>query len=389
MRQSPWGVRKVTLRCVWVIFNGCIYFSAYPIMLKRIGLALAMAIGFAYAWQRLDQISLEVVGQPSMTGYVQSELEQPFFEHLAESTGLPLHIDYRTIDTLGIRDDYQLRLLKTGALDMVSLRFLQNASTEPTFLGLDLLGLSTDFPTARAVVDVYAPVLDRRLQEKFHSKLLGVWPFGPQVFFCRQPIQGLTDLAGLKIRVGNANFAPLINSFGGTPVVITFEEVRDALRNGLVDCAITSAGSGQSAGWAEHATHFFPLGTQMGINGYAINLNQWNRLSAKQQQVMEQAFQQHADRIWGYAKQVHERASSCLTSGVCEIGRPYQLTLVQPSASDYALIQESVYKTTFKDWATRCDEVYPGCSSEWRTLVEPLLTPVQAGSADRGAGGRP
>jgi TRAP-type transport system periplasmic protein len=315
-----------------------------------------------------------------MTGPIQFELEQSFFEHLAARTGLPLDVKYRTIDTLGIRDDYQLQLVKSGALDLVSLRFLQNASSEPTLLGIDLLGLNTDFRTARAVVDAYAPVLDQRLQDNFNAKLLGIWPFGPQVFFCRSQITGLSDLTGKRIRVGNANFSAMITTLGGTPVVIPFDNVKEALRTGLVDCAITSATSGNYAGWAEHTNYYFPLGTQMGLNGYVISLKLWNTLTHKQQMLIEDAFLKHIDNIWSFSSKLHEDASSCNTGGPCIHGKTYQLTMVKPLPENYELMGNIAYQTTFRDWASRCDQVYPGCADDWRTRVEPILTQIRQDS---------
>jgi hypothetical protein len=73
----------------------------------------------------------------------------------------------------------------------------QSTEAEPTPLGIDQEGLNGDFETGRAVVEVFQPVLDRRLRQRFGVKLLGVWPFGPQVSFCRKPVKGLAEQAGL------------------------------------------------------------------------------------------------------------------------------------------------------------------------------------------------
>ena len=60
--------------------------------------------------------------------------------------------------------------------------------------------------------------LDARLQQQFNVKLLGVWPFGPQILFCKKPIAKLADVKGLKVRVYDQNLAKFIESVGGTPV---------------------------------------------------------------------------------------------------------------------------------------------------------------------------
>lgn len=342
-------------------------------MRKRILIFLAMAAAFIFGWLKLEKFSIQVVGQPSVTGVVQKKIEEPFFLNLAKNTGLPLEVSYIPNDELGIKDTFQLLLLKSGALELVSLRFLQNAVVEPMLLGIDLSGATSDIRTARAVADAYAPILNRTLESDYRTKLLGVWPFGPQVFFCRRPIKGLKDIADLKIRVGSENFGPLIASFGGKPVVIPFEDVKSSLRSGIVDCAITSATSGNAAGWPEYSTHFFSLGTQFGVNGYVISLNVWNRLSQGQQKKLLEAVQQQTDAIWLHIEKIHQDMSSCNVGGPCKEGVRYQLINVVPSEEDLLLLQHAFENTTFRDWAQKCDRLHPDCSREWRAQIAPLL----------------
>jgi TRAP-type transport system periplasmic protein len=342
-------------------------------MLKRIILAAFLVVTFLVTSIMLREIPVNVVGQPSVTGAIQQQLEQPFFETLAESTGLSIKVHYKPNDQLGFRDDYQLPMVRDGQIDLASLRFLQNAGHEPTLLGIDPWGISADFDMAREVVRLYAPVLDRRLQEKFNAKLLGVWPFGPQIFFCRKPVATLADLKGLRVRVGHESFAPLIAAFGATPAVITFEKVRSALDTGMVDCAITSAESGNSAGWSQHSTHLFTLGTHMGINGYVMNHDLWRRLSKPEQVRLQQAFDRHIEEIWNRVQRVHQQAIACSTSGPCPSRVPDGLKKSVPKPSDIELLRKAFGTTTFKDWAARCDQQYPGCSTEWLALIEPIL----------------
>lgn len=342
-------------------------------MWVRLILAVVLASGFGYGWHLVDRVSIQVVGQPSTAGSIQSEVEEPFFTDLTAQTGLPLDIDYRPTDTLGFKDNFQLPMLQSGVLDLVSLRFTQNAALEPTLLGLDLPGLSTSFDIARALVRAYGPALDQRLRERFGSKLLGIWPFGPQVFFCRVPIGGLADLAGLKVRVGNDNVSPLLSKLGARPVVFAFEDVADALRNGLIDCAISSASSGNGAGWPAESTHYYPLSTQMGLNGYVIRLDVWNRFSAAQRSVLQAAFDRQIDNTWDRARRVDADAASCNVGGPCTHGHPYHLVAVPTTAADRQRVHDAFEETTFIDWAGKCDQVYPGCSEDWRSRVLPAL----------------
>lgn len=103
--------------------------------------------------QAQERITYKVVGQPAATGLVQRNKEKPFFEEFAKRTGLPIDADYKPIDQLGIKDTEQLRVMKAGLFDIVSLRVSQNSRDEPTLLGMDLVGASPDYKTARKVYE--------------------------------------------------------------------------------------------------------------------------------------------------------------------------------------------------------------------------------------------
>ena len=114
------------------------------------GAALACALLAAPAHAQ-ERIKFKAIGQPLATGLIQKNKEQPFFENFAERTGLPIDVDYKPIDTLGLKDTEQLRVMKAGLFDIVSLRVSQNSRDEPTLLGLDLVGASPDYATGRKV----------------------------------------------------------------------------------------------------------------------------------------------------------------------------------------------------------------------------------------------
>ncbi|HZR03029.1 MAG TPA: ABC transporter substrate-binding protein, partial [Burkholderiales bacterium] len=168
-----------------------------------------------------DKITFKVIGQPLATGLIQKNKEQPFFETLAQKTGLPIVVDYKPIDTLGVKDTEELRMMKSGLFEIVSLRVSQNSRDEPMLLGLDLVGQNPDYATGRQSVKAWFAPLDERLQKQFGVKLLGLWPFGPQVLFCKKPIAKLADVKGLKVRVYDQSLAKFISSLGGTPVALS------------------------------------------------------------------------------------------------------------------------------------------------------------------------
>lgn len=336
--------------------------------------ALALAVGLTVAASAQERITFKVVGQPAATGLIQKNKEKPFFDNFAKNTGLPIDAEYKSIDTLGIKDTEQLRVLKAGLFDIVSLRVSQNSRDEPTLLGMDLVGASPDYPTARKVYEAYLETLDTRLQKSFQVKLLGVWPFGPQILFCKKPITKLGDLAGMKVRVYDQNLSKFIESVGGTPVPLSFTEVHQSLSLGVVDCAISGPSSANSSNWPEVTTHQYPIGFQMALNGYAISLKSWNKLTPDQKTKMQTAFKTLTDDIWTYSQELTQDALNCNAGkDPCTTGKKFNLVNVPVKPEDIATLRKAVSTVSLPTWGEICNKSNPGCSDAWKKTVGKVI----------------
>ena len=139
---------------------------------------------------------MRVMGQPAATGLIQNNIEGPFFADFAASTGLDITAEFQPADVTGIKDTEQLRVLKSGLFDIISLRLSQVSRDEPTILGLDLVGLNPDYASGRETVAAFQSVVDARLQEQFNTKLLGVWPFGRRCCSANPRFRRLPTLTG-------------------------------------------------------------------------------------------------------------------------------------------------------------------------------------------------
>lgn len=341
--------------------------------------AIAIPLAFSAATlvtpaSHAQEMTLKVIGQPIATGNIQKNREQPFFEQLAAKTGLPIKVEYKPLDTLGIKDTEQLRIMKAGLFDIVSLRFSQNSRDEPTLLGLDLVGAAPTYEISRKVADAWQPVLDQRLQKQFGVKLLGHWPFGPQMLFCKPEIKGLADVKGKKIRVADQNLAKFLEGLGATPVPMSFGEVHQALSLGVVDCAVTGPSSANSASWPEITKYQLPLGFQMAFNGYAISLKAWNKMTPEQQATLQKAFTALQDDIWSYSKELTADALACNEGkDSCKSGKKFSMVTVPVSPAEIALVNTAVDSVSFPAWAPVCDKSNATCSADWKKTVGPVI----------------
>jgi TRAP-type C4-dicarboxylate transport system substrate-binding protein len=192
--------------------------------------------------------------------------------------------------------------------------------------------------------------------------------------FCNAPISGLTDLKGKKVRVYDQSLAKFIEQLGGIPVSISFGETQQSLQRGVVDCAITGPSSANSAGWPEVSTHFMPIGFQIALNAYAMNLNTWRKLTPEQQAKLQAAFKQLEDDIWAYSKELFDDAVRCnVGKEPCTTVKKYNMVEVPVKEQDLKLIRDGLKTVAFPAWSEVCEKSYSGCTETWNKVLGPVV----------------
>lgn len=299
---------------------------------------------------------LAVVG--SWSGLpLHKQYEAPFWtEKLPELSGGDLTATLTTHDQMGIGGGDVFRLLSQGVFD-VGMTVADYAVSDSAALeALDVPLIAPDAATAKKAVDAARPMVDDIYKDVFNAKVLGIAPYPPQVVFCNAEIASLDDLKGKKVRASGRMTAKFLEALGAEGVNVGFGEVPGALQRGVVDCAITGAGSGYNAGWWEVSTHLMPIP----LGGWdpvvtAINLDKWNTLSDDQKALLEKGVKEHLEApAWESAQNALENDIVCLTgSGECPYGEARNLVLVEASDADLAKAREVLITEVLPDWAER------------------------------------
>lgn len=109
-------------------------------------------------------------------------------------------------------------------------------------------------------------------------------------FFTVQPVAGIADLAGMKLRVSNDPVMNgLVEGLGATPTVVSFNELYSALQTGVVDGAEQPIANYASNAFPEVANNLILDGHTLGAVQVVITDNAWNKLTANQQEVIMEA----------------------------------------------------------------------------------------------------
>ena len=314
--------------------------------------------------------AMRIAGNFSSNSKHVDDIEKPFFIALPKLMGTPLNVNYNPMDIVNVQAADALRLLRSGTFDVMSVQIGMASRDDPFFEGIDLIGVSTNMKDLRKAVDAYREVFDQRLQTRFKAKVLTLWPFGPQVFYCNKPIKSIDDIKGLKVRSFTPSMAALIQTLGGTPVTMQFSEVYPALQRGVADCGVTSPTSGNAGKWGEVTTHFMPLSVSGSVQGHFMNLDYWNKFSPEAQQKILSGFKQMEDRMWELADTANDDAMNCnIGKDPCLKGTKFKMTLVPVSAADDAKVKAAVTSSVLPLWKQTCNKVDPKCADIWNATV--------------------
>ena len=313
-----------------------------------------LALGTALAGPAAAQ-TLSVVGSWSSPPLNQ-QYETPFWTEIlpAAVPGLEVEMTTHNQMNLGLGDIYPL--LGQGVYDVAMTVADYAVSDAPELEGLDVPLVALTADEARAMVEAAKPMVADIFRDRFNAEMLAIAPYPPQVVFCNGEIATLDDLTGLKVRASGRMTAKLLEALGAEGVNVSFAEVPGALQNGVVDCAVTGAGSGYSAGWWEVSTHLLPLP----LGGWdsvvtAMNLDKWNSLDAETQDAIRTSIKaDFEDPAWAAAQGALVNDIACLTgNGECASGEARSMTLVEVSDADFQKARDILTTEVLPEWADR------------------------------------
>jgi TRAP-type C4-dicarboxylate transport system substrate-binding protein len=340
-------------------------------MSMMVRLFSAAAVLAALAAPATAQTPLRLLSQ-SQTNSTQFPIENAAVERINANRALGVTVQRQEFQALGLQLGDALRLVRAGTFDVISTQVGLASRDDPFVEGIDLIGVSTNMEELRAAVNAFRDVFDRRIQERFGAKVLAIWPFGTQVFFCNQPINTLEDLRGKRVRSFTPSMSTLISALGATPVSLAFPEVYPALQRGVANCGITSPTSANTGRWPEVTTHLLPLSVSGSVQAHLASAAWWGRLNAQQQTGLVEEFRRMENDLWDLARTTNENATACSTGQAgaqCTVHTRYNMTLVQVSPADMQRVRNVAQENILNDWAQRCERVYPNCKQVWNDTI--------------------
>lgn len=297
--------------------------------------------------------------------------EAPFWtERVPRLTHGQLQATIAPFDRSGIRGQEMLQLMRLGVVPFGTVLLALAAADEPELNLLDLPILNPDLATLRQTATLWRPRLAEMLAERYGIELLAIYAYPAQVVFCRAPFSGLSDLAGRRIRVSSVSQSELIEALGATPVVTAFAATTNAIRDGVVECAITGTLSGNSIGLHEVTTHISRQAISWGVSIFGANRAAWMALPEATRTALRDGLALLQEEIMQSAEQQTEAGLLCNAGRPeCQGGKPGHMVVVEERPSDLARRNQLLRDVVLPGWVRRCGTE---CAEVWNTYIAPV-----------------
>ncbi len=251
-----------------------------------------------------------------------------------------------------------IRLVRSGQVDIGAVPLNTVSGEVPLLDMVDLAGLNPTVAQARKVAQTLLPELNKEL-ERFNTRIVAMYPFAAQVFFCRDKVTSLADLKGKRIRTGGGSSNTFVTSIGAQPTAIGFPEVYAALERGVVDCAITGSSSGNGARWYEVSQSQYALPLFWSVSMYVVNLNWWNKLDPAVRAFLDTTMKEVEEAQWKLGEETTEDGLACNSGDKagCKIGKVVEtkpMTLYRPVQADTDTLRTTLTSAILPAFMERC-----------------------------------
>jgi C4-dicarboxylate-binding protein DctP len=114
-------------------------------------------------------------------------------------------------------------------------------------------------------------------------KFLGLLPAGFYELAATSSVSTPSDVKGVKVRVPGTATAGVVTALSGVPVVVALGDTYEALQLHTVNAVLSAAVNIKNESWYKVAKHVTELQESMGWQHLVMNMSDWDKLSASQQ----------------------------------------------------------------------------------------------------------
>ena len=190
------------------------------------------------------------------------------FEELVKKYyGKPINFVLHKNSELGLEKDYFAYMNQGKAVDygIVSPAHMSTFSKAAPFIDAPFLFRDLDHWNKVLDADILKPVADE-INQKAEVMLIGYAGGGTRNIFVNKPVRNLAEMKNLKVRVQGAPiWSKTFAAVGMSPSVIAYNEVYNAIQNGVI-----AAGENEAAG--VESMKFYEVAPNLSMTQHAITI---------------------------------------------------------------------------------------------------------------------
>ena len=244
-------------------------------------------------------------------GNFHSQGAKRFAEEVAKATNGELTIVLHPGASLGFKGPELLRAVAEGSLAVAEIPTGMVEGDAPVLALTAQPFISTNAFEQRLLYQLAKPVYAEKLK-KFNQMTLytSVWPFSG--IYTQRPVTSEADLKGLKMRVYDGTGLAFGEACGIAARKMPFSEVYPAMKAGLLDSMYTSSVSGVDAKAWEVLKYFTPINIVGPVNMINVNIDAWNKLDKKTQDIVLEVAAEMEDEMWNLAGDMDRKSRAAL-----------------------------------------------------------------------------
>jgi TRAP-type C4-dicarboxylate transport system substrate-binding protein len=195
----------------------------------------------------------------------------------------------------------QLGLVKTGAVDIISLHVDQYPQELPLYQITNTEQLVSNAQGVQNLIAITQEIpetakLFEAEQKKNNIKVLYFHANGPTGITPRFVAKSLADLKGKKVNVITAYQRDVFKELGWIPVNVAIPELYEGLSRGVIDAIFMATAAVLPLKWNEAGKSHLYFGDNTVISTpLAVNLNTWNKLPKDIQQIFMESSRETAE----------------------------------------------------------------------------------------------
>jgi TRAP-type transport system periplasmic protein len=285
-------------------------------------------------------------------------------EEIQKRSNGRVKLEIVSLPELGLSGFELVRVMQAGLVDMGDVMPTYVAGDIPIIEGADILGIFGNYDSAMKGHLAWETLLREKYTDRLGAVVLGSWPWAQQLLFSNKPVNSLSDVKGMKIRVFSPAMAQFVRALGGEPVSLAYAELYTALERKTVDGAITCSRCGWDTKLYE-ATKFLVdlhMGTAVSTL-FVVSKRSWDKMPPDLRQILTAVGSEFTERGWRLSR---EWATDGIEKNTKQGGMKFNVVPPNDRAPVLKLVQENVAPA----WAKRAG---PQAKAEWNTVLGPIV----------------